>query len=511
MFAKVNSFGIYGVGGYPVTVEVDLSNGLPAFDIVGLPGPAVKEARDRVRAAIRNSGFQYAPSRLTVNLAPADLPKAGPVYDLPILLGILAATGQLKRIPEDAAFAGELSLEGELRPSAGILPMAIEARSRGIRTFFVPEQNAREGAFVQGVDVVPVKDVRQLAEMLEGEREAVPVRASLEEHLSSAEGSQGDFAEVKGQENVKRALEISAAGGHNVLLIGPPGAGKSMLAMRMPSILPPMTATEAMETTRIHSIAGLLTPERPVVATRPFRAPHHTISAAGLSGGGRVPLPGEISLAHNGVLFLDELPEFGKSVLEVLRQPMENREITIARVAGARTYPCRVTVVCAMNPCPCGYYGSGQKECTCTPPMVAHYLSRVSGPLLDRLDMHVDVLPVQYEDLRSPRPAESSAQIRERVIRARRIQAGRFGREDGLNGFMSHREVERYCALTPGAESLLKLAFDRLSLTARSYDRVLRVARTIADLEGSPSVDAPHVAEAVQYRSLDRKYWSNLL
>lgn len=511
MFAKVSSLGILGISGYLVTVEVDFSPGLPSFDIVGLPGTAVRESKNRVRAALKNSGFELRPSRVTVNLAPADMPKEGPVYDLPILVGLLLATKQLSALPEGCAFAGELSLEGGLRPSAGILPMAIEAQKQGIRTFFVPEENAPEGAAVRGLSVIPVKNVRQLCDMLTGIEKPVPADAPLFLSPDNTDGEL-DFSDVRGQENAKRALEIAAAGGHNVLMIGPPGSGKSMLAKRLPSILPPMTETEMLEVTQIHSIAGLLGSDRPIVLRRPFRSPHHTISPGGLAGGGAIPRPGELSLADHGILFLDELPEFQKNALEVLRQPMEDKSIRISRAAGVRSYPCDFTLICAMNPCPCGYYGSQQRACTCTPPMVARYLSKISGPLLDRIDLHVNVKAVPYEKLQGGAAGETSAVIRARVSAVRQMQTERYrGRTYSLNSALPHKNLDEVCRPTAAARAFLQSAFEKLSMTARSYDRVLRTARTIADLEGCKDVDLPHLAEAVQYRSLDRSYWSDHL
>ena len=460
MLCKLNSLGLHGVTGYLVAAECDLSGGLPNFDIVGLPDAAVREARERVRAAVKNCGFTFPVSRITVNLAPADRKKAGTVYDLPILVGILCAGGQLPAPPADAAFVGELSLSGEVRPVAGMLPMALAARAAGLRTLFVPADSAPEN------------------------------------------GDAPDFADVKGQEQVKRCLEIAAAGGHNLAMVGPPGSGKSMLARRLPSILPDMTRREALEATAVHSVMGLTGRERPMLTLRPFRAPHHTISAMGMAGGGApAPRPGEISLAHNGVLFLDELPEFHKDVLEALRQPLEDGRVQISRASGTEVFPSRFMLVCAMNPCKCGWYGHPSGRCRCSPGEVEKYLGKLSGPLLDRIDLYVEVPPLEYEALSRKSAGESSAEIKRRVDAARRKQTERFG-PDGpdCNARMGPAELERCCALDGDCRAVMKGAYERMGLTARSYDRILRVARTIADLEGSPGIRVHHLAEAIQYR-----------
>ena len=501
MVTTVRSLGLHGVSGYEVSVECFLSGGLPSFDVVGLGDTAVKESRERVRAAVKNCGAAFPVSRITVNLAPAGQRKEGTVYDLPILLGILRCSGDIPELPPDAAFLGELSLTGGLRGVNGVLPMAMAAARAGVKSLYVPAVNAAEATLADGLTVYGVSDVSTLVAHLRGETPIAPA-ARREDASERAPGP--DFADVMGQENIKRALEIAAAGGHNLLMIGPPGAGKSMLARRLPSILPDMTRQEALEATEIWSVAGLADAERPLLSARPFRAPHHTLSPVAMTGGGSFPRPGEISLAHNGVLFLDELPEFPRDVLEALRAPIEDGAVTITRAAGTITLPSRFMLVGAMNPCRCGWYGHPSGRCACSPLQIKKYAERVSGPMLDRMDIHVSVASVEYEAMRRKKDAEPSSAVRARVNAARALQKKRFEGTDTLcNAQMTPEMVGRFCKLDAAGETLLKNAFERLGLTARSHDRLLRVARTIADLDGADGIGASHLAEAIQYRNTD--------
>ncbi|MFZ7112790.1 MAG: YifB family Mg chelatase-like AAA ATPase [Desulfatiglandales bacterium] len=506
MLAKVLSSAVIGIDAYIVEVEVDISQGLPTFSTVGLPEGAVRESRERVKASIKNSGYHFPSDRITVNLAPADIKKEGTAFDLPMALGILAGTGLVSPASYKNHFVlGELALDGLIRPVKGVLPMAIAAKDSGLRGIYLPAENAAEAAVVDGIDIFPLRSLAQLVEGLLGISPIEPYKGDGRP-VSHPLDEDADFSDVKGQENVKRAMEIAAAGGHNMIMIGPPGAGKTMLARRLAGILPELAFREALETSKVYSVMGFLPQGYGLVSSRPFRSPHHTISDAGLIGGGKNPKPGEVSLAHNGVLFLDELPEFKKNVLEVLRQPMEDGNVTISRASSTVTYPANFMLVAAMNPCPCGFLGDPKRGCTCTWLQIQRYRSKISGPLMDRIDIHMEVPPVPFKDLSSMADGEPSSAILERVKRAREIQSERFQRTKiHVNADMGSRHIRRYCALEEDGMDLLEAAMNKFALSARAHSRILKISRTIADLAGSPEILADHVAEAIQYRSLDRK------
>jgi magnesium chelatase family protein len=512
MFSQLRSASTIGVNAFLVDIETHVESAMFSFALVGLPDNAVKESRERVGAAIKNSGLSFPLKRYTVNLAPADIRKEGSAFDLPIALGILAATDQIPQQQlAETIFLGELALDGSLRPIRGALAVALEARRAGIVRLMLPRDNADEGALVEGLEVIPVASLIEAARFMQGKEPIEPHNVERTKLFELRDDLPFDLSDVKGQENVKRAFEVAAAGGHNVIMVGPPGAGKTMIAKRIPTLLPPMTFEEALETTKIHSVAGILPQNTPLVAARPFRSPHHTISDAALVGGGiGVARPGEISLAHHGVLFLDELPEFARNVLEVLRQPLEDNRITISRTRLTLTFPSNFMLIASMNPCPCGNHGNPNAECSCSPQQIQRYMSKISGPLLDRIDIHCEVASVKYQELASKRSGETSRQVRERVMAARDLQAARFkGRGDVYkNADMTSRDITRNCTLDGAGQDLLKMAMAKLGLSARAYDKILKVARTIADLASSDAIAPEHLSDAIQYRSLDRKFWN---
>jgi len=511
MLSLVLSSAVLGIDAYLVKVESHLESGLLSFTTVGLPEGAVRESKERVSAAIKNSGYMFPQKRITINLAPADIRKEGSAFDLPIAVGILAATGTIKpEKPDGYILLGELALDGKIRPVKGALPISMISREKGLKGIILPAVNAQEASMAQGLDVFPVNDLRETVDLLNGEREIEPFRTNIQEVFAADRDYRVDFADVKGQDHAKRALEVAAAGGHNIIMIGPPGSGKTMLARRLSTILPDLTLEEALETTKIHSVSGLLRARQALITVRPFRSPHHSISDAGLIGGGHMPKPGEVSLANNGVLFLDELTEFKKNVLELMRQPMEDGYVNIARVAMSLTYPARFMLAAAMNPCPCGYATDREHLCTCTPAQIQKYMAKISGPLLDRIDIHIEVPAVKYKELTSSSSGEKSAVIRERVKKSRERQLERF-KDNGelfVNAAMNTKLIRKHCAIDAQGQELLKMAITRLGLSARAYDRILKVARTIADLEAADTIRPEFISEAIQYRSLDRKLWN---
>ncbi|MGE5399798.1 MAG: YifB family Mg chelatase-like AAA ATPase [Ignavibacteriales bacterium] len=512
MISKIFSSATFGIDAFLVEVETHIEKKLPSFTIVGLPDNAIKESRERVLAAIKNSDFEFQIKKITVNMAPADIRKEGSSFDLPIAIGLLSASERVQnRWLSDTVFLGELSLDGKLRPIKGALPIAVEARKKGIKRIILPPECAKEASIVEGIDIFPAEDLKEVVGFLNDEIEKEPLVTSRDEVFAQVNQYHVDFSDVKGQENVKRALEVAAAGAHNILMIGPPGSGKTMLAKRIPTILPPLSFEEALETTKIHSVAGIIPKDKALITVRPFRSPHHTVSDAALVGGGSVPRPGEVSFAHHGVLFLDELPEFKKNVLEVLRQPLEDSRVSISRSKMSLEFPANFMLAAAMNPCPCGYFSDPNKDCTCAPPQIQRYMAKISGPLLDRIDIHIEVPAVKYKELSNDSKGEASEVIRSRVIKAREIQLKRFSQVKHIfnNADMGTREVRQYCVLDTAGAEILRMAMSRLGLSARAYDRILKVSRTIADLDNAEQIRPNHISEAIQYRSLDRELWNH--